>query len=102
MPRSWPRSPCGAEVELVRADLVAVALVVGVVVLGIATTVGGRHEPAVPGTRLRGLAPLVPWFGGLLVLLLLVRGATAGAVVVGLATVLHAVVTRLRAILGRR
>jgi hypothetical protein len=89
-------------VELVRADLAVVALVVGALVLAIATTVATRHEPAPGGRRLRGIAPLVPWVGGLLVLVLVVRGATAGAVVVGLATVVHAVVTRFRAVLSRR
>lgn len=88
--------------SLVRADLVAVALVAGALAIAAATTLAARHEPAIRGRRVRGLAPLVPWIGGLLVLLLLVRGATAGAVVVGLATVLHAVVTRVRAVLGRR
>lgn len=87
---------------MVRTDLALVALVVGALVIGVATTVAMRHEPAVGGRRLRGLAPLVPWIGGLLVLILLVRGATAGAVVVGLATVVHAVVTRFRAVLTRR
>jgi hypothetical protein len=89
-------------VSLVRADLVALALLVGTLAIAAATTLAARHEPAVRGRRVRGLAPLVPWLGGLLVLLLLVRGATAGAVVVGTVTVLHAAVTRLRAALARR
>ncbi len=87
----------------VRAELVALALGVGIAALALATTVATRHEPAVRGGRVRGLAPLVPWLGTLLVVLLLVRGATAGAVVVGVATVIHAGVTRWRAIAeGRR
>jgi hypothetical protein len=80
--------------DLIRAEVVAVALAVGVLSLAIATTVATRHEPAVRGRRMRGLAPLVPWLGGLLVLVLLVRGSTAGAVIVLIATVLHAVVIR--------
>lgn len=87
--------------DLVRADLVAAALVVGVLSLAVATTVAARHEPAGRGARLQGLAPLVPWIGGLLVVLLLVRGSVAGAVVVLFLTVLHAALTRLRAWLPR-
>jgi hypothetical protein len=89
-------------VDLIRADVVAVALVVGVLCLVVATTVAARHEPAVRGRRMRGLAPLVPWLGGLLVLVLLVRGSTAGAVLVLLATVLHAALTRVRGLFDRR
>jgi hypothetical protein len=92
----------GAEVELVRAELVAVALVVGSLVLMAGTAIATRQEPAIRGGRVRGLAPLVPWIGGFLVLVLVVRGATAGAVFVAVATVLHAVVTRFREVLGRR
>jgi hypothetical protein len=88
-------------VDLVRAELVAVALAVGVVALVIATSVATRHEPAVRGGRLRGLAPLVPWLGGVLTLVLLVRGSTAGAVLVLLATIVHAVLTRARGLLRR-
>jgi hypothetical protein len=88
-------------VELVRAELVAVALGVGVLALLIATTVATHHEPAARGSRLHGLAPLVPWLGGLLTLVLLVRGATAGAVLVLVATVVHAVLTRARGLLRR-
>ncbi|WP_052667307.1 hypothetical protein [Nitriliruptor alkaliphilus] len=88
--------------DLVRTDLALVALVAGAVVLAVATNVAMRHEPAVAGRRVGGLAPLVPWIGGLLVLVLLVRGSTAGAVVVGLATVVHAVVTRFRTVRRRR
>ncbi len=89
--------------DLVRTELVAAALLVGIAALALATTIATRHDRA-PDRRRRwsGLAPLVPWLGGLLVLLLLVRGATAAAVVVALATVVHAVVVRLRALFGRR
>lgn len=90
--------------DLIRVDLVALALAAGVASLAVATTVATRAEPAVRGGRLRGLAPLVPWLGGFLVVMLLVRGATAAATVVAVATVVHAAVTRLRAgqVRGRR
>jgi hypothetical protein len=88
-------------VDLVRAELVAIALAVGVAALVVATTLATRHDAAVRGRRLRGLAPLVPWVGGLLTLVLLVRGATAGAVLVLVATVVHAVLTRARGLLRR-
>lgn len=100
-PSSRPWSPV-AEVDLVRAELVAAALAVGVVSLAVATTVATRHRPADRGARLQGLAPLVPWVGAVLVLVLLVRGSVAGAVVVLLLTILHAALTRLRTSLPRR
>jgi hypothetical protein len=88
--------------DLIRAEVVAVALAVGVLSLAAATTVASRHEPAVRGRRMRGLAPLVPWLGGLLVVVLLVRGSTPAAVIVLLATIAHAVMTRLRGLFDRR
>ncbi|MEX0836211.1 MAG: hypothetical protein WD010_08980 [Nitriliruptor sp.] len=86
----------------VRVELVALALGLGIAALAVATTVATRHETAVRGGRVRGLAPLVPWLGTLVVVLLLIRGATAGALVVGVVTVIHAGVTRWRAVTAAR
>lgn len=87
--------------DLVRGELVVAAVLAAAVALGIATSLAARSQPVARGGRGRALAPLVPWLGGLLVVLLLVRGSTAAAVTVGLATVLHAVVTRLVGVFGR-
>jgi hypothetical protein len=84
-------------------SLVLVALVIGVGTLAAAAWVATRGGAgAASSTRAAGLAPLVPWAGTLVVLVLLARGAIAGAVVIGLLTVAHAVVTRVRAIAARR
>jgi hypothetical protein len=81
-------------VDTIRPELVAVALFIGIGAITIATSIAARHEPDVRRGRVRSLGPLVPWLGSLLVVVLLVRGSTAGAVFVGAATILHAVVTR--------
>jgi hypothetical protein len=75
---------------------VVALLVLGLVAMAVATSVSLREPPARRGERARGLAPLVPWIGSVLVVVLLVRGALAGAAVVGLATLVHAGVTRFR------
>lgn len=87
--------------DLVRGELVAVGFAAAAIALAVATSLAAGTPPTARGGRARALAPLVPWLGGLLVLLLVVRGATAAAVLVALATVLHAAVTRLVATLGR-
>jgi xanthine/uracil/vitamin C permease (AzgA family) len=81
-------------VPTIRPELVAVAVFIGIGALAIATSIASRHEPDVRRGRVRSLGPLVPWLGSLLVVVLLVRGSPAAAVVVGAATLLHAVVTR--------
>lgn len=86
----------------VRVELVVIGVTLGVLALVAATTLATRDAHAVRGGRIRGSAPLVPWLGTLAVVLLLVRGAIAGAVVVALATFVHAAVTRWRAVVGRR
>jgi hypothetical protein len=89
-------------VELVRTDLVAVALVAGVLSLALAAVLPTRREPAGRGRRVRGLALLVPRLGVLLTVLLLVRGATAGAAAVGVATATHVLLARVRGAAARR
>lgn len=89
-------------VDLVRLDVLAVAVVTAVVALGAATTLGLRTSAPARAARGRALAPLVPWLGGVLTLLLVVRGATAGAAVVGVLTVAYAVTTRLVAAVAGR
>lgn len=88
--------------ELVRTDLVAVALVAGVLSLAVAAALPTRPEPAARGWRVRGLALLVPRLGLLLTGLLLVRGTTAGAAAVGLATATHVLLGRVRSSAARR
>jgi hypothetical protein len=84
-------------------SLVLVALAIGVATLAVAAWVATRSGAgAATSTRATGLAPLVPWAGTFVVLVLLARGAIAGAVVIGLLTVAHAVVTRVRALAARR
>lgn len=70
--------------------------VVGAAALLFAGVVAAREQAARPGRRARGVAPLVPWIGTLLVVVLLVRGAVVGAVVVAAAVVAHAALTRWR------
>lgn len=82
----------------VRTELVAIALTLGILAIAAATTIATRQEPAVRGGRVRGVAPLVPWLGSLVVVVLLVRGSFVGAGVVAVATVVHAGLTRWRAV----
>lgn len=88
----------------VDTTLVLVAVIVGasaIVLAAIVATRRGAPGPATP--RGTALAPLVPWLGTATTLVLLGRGATAAAVVVALATLVHAGVTRARAVSpGRR
>lgn len=79
------------------ATTVAILLTIGVLALGAATSVAVRQPATASDRRVSRLAPLVPWLGSGVVVLLLVRGAIAGAVVVGLATLAHAGVARWRA-----
>jgi hypothetical protein len=80
-------------------DTASVVLLValGASALGLATWLAVRETPAVPGTRARAASPLVPWAGSALTVLLAIRGALVGAVVVLLATLLHAGLARWRA-----
>jgi hypothetical protein len=89
-------------VSTIRPELVAIALVLGIGSIALATAIAARHEPDVRRGRVRGLGPLVPWLGSLLVVVLLIRGSTIGAVVVGVATLLHAVITRSGEVLRSR
>jgi hypothetical protein len=82
-------------VEVPTGTVVAL-LLLGLLAMGLATSVSLREAPAARGLRGRGLAPLVPWIGSVLVVVLLVRGAFAGAAVVGVATLLHAGLARMR------
>lgn len=82
--------------DLVSAPLAIGLAVIGALALGAAALVAAR-EPLQrrSGAREPGmLSGLVPWIGSLLVVVLLVRGSIAGAVFVGLATLVHAGVTR--------
>jgi hypothetical protein len=85
----------------VDTSLLAVALVVGVVALAAATWAVTRRDTP-PRTRAAGAAPLVPWLGTVLVVVLLVRGSWPAAVFVAAATLLHAAVVRARATTTRR
>lgn len=79
------------------AGLVAV----GVAVLALATVVALRSaEP--PARHAQRWSPLFPWLGTGLVVALLVRGATAGAAVVAVATLAHALGARWRHVRGVR
>ena len=83
-------------------DLISTPLAIALVAVGAAAmamaTVVARREPLPKRTGRPGrLALLVPWAGSVLVVVLLVRGAVAGAVVVAVATLLHAAVMRARA-----
>ena len=83
--------------DVISVPLAIVLVTVGTIAL-LAAMVVARREP-LPSRRGRPgrLSLLVPWLGSLLVVVLLVRGAVAGAVVVGVATLAHAAVTRARA-----
>jgi hypothetical protein len=82
--------------DIISTPLAIALSILGALVLAAATVValGERVEPRARGRRPGMLVGLVPWIGSLLVVVLLVRGAVAGAVVVGLATLLHAGVMR--------
>jgi hypothetical protein len=83
-------------VEVISTPLAVTLVVVGVLTLGAATYVGLREPLPGRGERPGRLSLLVPWIGSVLVVVLLVRGSFAGAVFVGVATLLHAVVSRAR------
>jgi hypothetical protein len=72
-------------------------VVLGAAALGVATWLALREPAAAVGGRARATSPLVPWIGSALTVLLAVRGALAGAAVVGLATLVHAGLARWRA-----
>ncbi len=83
--------------DLVSAPLAIVLVVVGTLTLGAAAVVGMRDplpQRQAPG---RALGVLVPWIGSLLVVVLLVRGAFAGAAFVGVAMLVYVGVARSRA-----
>lgn len=87
--------------ELVSTPLAIVLIVGGTAALGTAAWIAVRDP--LPGRGPGGgrLSLLVPWAASALVVVLLVRGAFAGAAFLGLATLLHAVVTRGLASRGR-
>ena len=81
---------------------VLIAVAVGALALAVGTFVATREGAPDAGTpRGTALAPLVPWLGTVLTLVLLVRGSTPAAVVVAVATATHAGLTRLRAVRRR-
>ena len=90
-------------VELISTPLAVALVVVGAAAL-VAATVVARREPLPSGSgRPSRLAPLVPWVGSLLIVVLLVRGSFAGAGFVALVTLIHVGVQRWRAtVVGRR
>jgi hypothetical protein len=77
--------------------VVSALVVLGAGALGVATWLAVREPGPGPGGRTRAASPLVPWVGSGLTVLLLVRGALAGAAVVVLATLVHAGLARWRA-----
>lgn len=80
------------------ATLVLVAVGLGAAALAGATFVATRRgAPDERTPRGTALAPLVPWIGTVLAVVLLVRGSWPAAVVVAVATAIHAGVTRARA-----
>jgi drug/metabolite transporter (DMT)-like permease len=84
-------------VELISTPLAVVLVVVGAAAMAMATVVA-RREPLPSRTgRPSRLAPLVPWIGSLLIVVLLVRGALAGAGFVALVTLAHVGLQRYRA-----
>ena len=88
--------------ELISTPLAVVLVVVGVAAMAAATVVA-RREPLPSRTgRPSRLAPLVPWIGSLLIVVLLVRGSFAGAGFVALVTLAHVGVQRYRAAVAGR
>lgn len=93
-----PRS--GVPVDL---TTVLVAVTLGALCLATATFVATRRgAPDRRTPRSTALAPLVPWLGTFLTLVLLVRGSFPVAIVVAIATLAHAGVTRARRVTTRR
>ena len=83
--------------ELISTPLAVVLVVVGAAAMTAATVVA-RREPLPSRTgRPSRLAPLVPWLGSLLIVVLLVRGSFAGAGFVALVALAHVGVQRYRA-----
>lgn len=86
--------------ELISTPLAVVLVVVGTAAL-LGATVVARREPLPPRRGTPGrFSLLVPWIGSVLVVVLLVRGALAGAAVVAVATLVHAGVQRARGARG--
>jgi hypothetical protein len=89
-------------VELISTPLAVVLMVVGAAAL-LAATVVARREPLPSRTgRPSRLAPLVPWLGSLLIVVLLVRGSFAGAGFVAVVTLAHVGWQRYRATVASR
>jgi hypothetical protein len=89
-------------VELISTPLAVVLMVVGAAAL-LAATVVARREPLPSRTgRPSRLAPLVPWLGSLLIVVLLVRGSVAGAGFVAVVTLAHVGWQRYRATVASR
>lgn len=85
--------------DLISTPLAVVLMVVGTAALLGAAVVARREPLPARGTPGR-LSLLTPWIGSALVVVLLVRGALAGAAVVAAATLIHAGVQRGRASRG--
>ncbi len=82
----------------VDGTLVLIAVSAGALALALATFVATRRgAPDRRTPRGTALAPLVPWIGTVLTLVLLVRGSWPVAVLVAGATAVHAGITRARA-----
>jgi hypothetical protein len=80
---------------------VATLVIAGGLVIAAATFVAVRGPAPPPSARSQRWAPLVPWLGSGLAVVLAVRGALAGAAFVALATLVHALVARWQAVRGR-
>lgn len=82
----------------VDGTVVLAAVGLGALALALATVVATRDgAPDARTPRGTALAPLVPWIGTVLTLVLLVRGSPPAAIVVASATAIHAGITRVRA-----
>ena len=77
-------------------------VIAGCLVIAAATVVAVRNPLPQPSGQGQRWAPVVPWLGTGLAVVLAVRGALAGAGVVALATLAHAIVTRWRVVRGGR
>jgi hypothetical protein len=84
-------------VDVISAPLAIVLVSVGTVALLAAALVARREPLPARAERAGRLSMLVPWLGSVLVVVLLVRGAIACAVFVGVVTLVHAGLTRARA-----
>ena len=83
--------------ELISTPLAVVLVLVGAAAMAAATVIARREPLPSRTSRPSRLAPLVPWLGSLLIVVLLVRGSFAGAGFVALVTLAYVGVQRYRA-----